>query len=326
MGKGIAIFSWFKKLLFSTANKQFLIFLFFLAISGGFWFVMTLNETYETDVEIPVRIISVPENVVVTSDETDTIKATLRDKGYMIASYLYGAGIKTIKVGFKNHSKSSGALTVSASELQGLLSSQLASTTKIIGFKPSKVVFYYNYGQSKKVPVRWSGRVIPEHLYFISNVDYSPDSISVYASKEKLDSIHYVQTEDLNYAGFRDTLSIKCNLKKMKGVKFVPDKIGVTFHTDVLTEESIDEVPIVCINMPEGKTLRTFPSKASVSFVAGATLIKKLRPEDFVVVVDYKEIEQSPAEKCKLYLKKVPHGVSRAVINQKQVDYLIESE
>lgn len=312
--------------MFSTANKQFLIFLFFLAISGGFWLVMTLNETYETDVEIPVRLVNVPENVVVTSDETDTIKATLRDKGYMIASYLYGTGIKTLKIGFKNYAKSTGTVTISASELQGLLSSQLTSTTKVIGFKPSKVVFYYNYGQSKKVPVRWSGRVIPEHLYFISNVNYTPDSISVYASKEKLDSIHYVQTEDLNYVGFRDTLSIKCNLKKMRGVKFIPDNIGVTFYTDVLTEESINDVPIVCINMPEGKTLRTFPSKVSVSFVAGATLIRKLRPEDFVVVADYRDIEQNPSDKCKLYLRKVPHGVSRAVLIQKQVDYLIESE
>lgn len=326
MSKGLAIFTWSKKLLFSTANKQFLIFLFFLAISGGFWLIMTLNETYETDVEIPVRMVNVPDNVVVTSDETDTIKATLRDKGYMIASYLYGAGIKTLKVGFKNYAKSSGIVTISVSELQGLLSSQLSSTTKIIGFKPSKVVFYYNYGQSKKVPVRWSGRVIPEHLYFISNVNYTPDSVNVYASKEKLDSINYVQTEDLNYVGFRDTLSIKCNLKKMKGVKLMPDQIGVTFYTDVLTEESIEDVPIICINMPEGKTLRTFPSKVSVSFVAGATLIKKLRPEDFIVVVDYREIEQNPADKCKLYLKKVPHGVSRATLNQKQVDYLIESE
>lgn len=326
MGKALSIFKWGRNVLFSTANKQFLIFLFFLAISGGFWLVMTLNETYEADALMPVKIINVPENVVITSEETDTISVTLRDKGYMIASYLYANGLKGIKVNFKSYAKTSGMATISSAEMQALLSSQLASSTKVIGIKPSKVVFYYNYGQSKKVPVKWGGRVIPEHLYFISHISYTPDSVMVYASTEKLDSISYVQTEDLNYVGFRDTLSIKCNLKKMKGVKFSPDRIGVTFFTDVLTEESIDDVPIQSINMPEGKVLRTFPSKVSVSFVAGATLIRKLRPEDFTVVVDYRDIEQNPADKCKLYLRKVPHGVSRAVLTQKQVDYLIESE
>lgn len=326
MGKPITIFKWGRKLLFSTANKQFLIFLFFLAISGGFWLVMTLNETYEADAAVPVKIVNVPENVVITSDETDTIMVTLRDKGYMIASYLYANGLKGLKINFKNYAKSSGAITVSASEMQTLIASQLASTTKVIAFKPTKVEFFYNYGQSKKVPVRWCGRVMPEHLYFIAHVNYSPDSVNVYASKEMLDSIQYAQTEDLNYAGFRDTLRVTCNLKKTKGIKFSPDRISVTFFTDVLTEETIEDVPIQCINMPEEKVLRTFPSRVSVSFVAGATLIKKIRPEDFIVVADYKEIEQNPADKCKLYLKKVPHGVSRAVLNQKQVDYLIETE
>lgn len=326
MGKGLAIFKWGRDFLFSTANKQFLIFLFFLAISGGFWLIMTLNETYEAETAVSIRLVNAPENVVVTSEETDTVVVTLRDKGYMIASYLYANGIKEIKVNFKNYAKQTGMVTISASEMRNLISSQLASTTKIMGLSSSKVTFYYNYGQCKKVPVKWRGRVIPEHLYFISNVYYSPDSVKVYASKEVLDSIQYVETEELNYAGFRDTLSIKCNLKKTKGVKLSPDNIGIIFHTDVLTEDVIDEVPIQCVNIPDNKVLRTFPSKVSVSFVAGATLIKKLRPEDFVVIVDYREIEQSPSEKCKLYLKKVPHGVSRVVLNQKQVDYLIEGE
>ena len=33
--------------LFTLVNKEFLIFLFFLLLSGIFWLLMTLNETYE---------------------------------------------------------------------------------------------------------------------------------------------------------------------------------------------------------------------------------------------------------------------------------------
>ena len=56
----------------------------------------------------------------------------------------------------------------------------------------------YSIGHLKqKVPIRWKGRVIPEHLYFLSDVSYSPDSVTVYASEERLDSIHMVYTEPL---------------------------------------------------------------------------------------------------------------------------------
>ena len=110
--------------------------------------------------------------------------------------------------------------------------------------------FYYNYGSKNQVPVRWSGHVVPEELYFISRVSYSPDSVTIFASEEKLDSISMVYTEQLNYANFRDTLTVDCNLAKLKGVKTVPDHVRISFYTDVLTEERISGIPIVGINLP----------------------------------------------------------------------------
>ena len=112
----------------------------------------------------------------------------------------------------------------------------------------------------------------------------------------------------------------------MKGVKVSPDHLKVMFITDVLTEESIDNIPIVGINMPQGKVLRTFPSKVTVSFVTGVRQFKTLSSKDFSVFVDYNEIKSHPADKCNLHLRGVPHGVSRATLNLKNVDYLIENE
>ena len=202
----------------------------------------------------------------------------------------------------------------------------MVSSSKITAIKPEKLEFYYNYGSKKQVPVRWSGRVIPEELYFISKVSYEPDSVTIYASQEKLDSINMVYTEQLNYANFRDTLIVDCNLAKLKGVKTVPDHIRIKFFTDVLTEERISNVPIVGINMPEGKVLRTFPAKTSVSFVAGVSVYRNLKPEDFTIIVDYDEIRRNPSEKCHVYLKNVPSGISRAKLETIMVDYLIESQ
>ena len=155
---------------------------------------------------------------------------------------------------------------------------------------------------------------------------YNPDSVTVFASEDKLDSISMVYTEQLNYANFRDTLVVDCNLAKLRGVKTVPDRIRIQFFTDVLTEERISNIPIVGNNMPEGKVLRTFPAKTSVSFVTGVSVYRNLKPEDFTVIVDYDEIRQNPSEKCRIYLKKVPPGISRTKLETTMVDYLIESQ
>ena len=311
---------------FSNTNKDFLVFLFFLGLSGIFWLSLTLNETYEREFSIPVSVVDIPKNAVLTSDEVDTIKMTIRDKGIVLVAYQYGDYLNRLRIPFKNYTRNNGSGSVPASELQKLVYQNLVSSSKITACKPDKLEFFYNYGTHKKVPVRWSGRVIPEELYFISRVDYSPDSVTVYASDEKLDSINIIYTETLNYANFRDTLTITCHLAKLKGVKVVPDKVKINFYTDVLTEENIEGVPIQGINLPEGKVLRTFPAKVTVSFVTGVSVFRNLRPEDFTIVADYNEIKRHPSEKCRITLKNVPPGISRARLDVTLVDYLIENE
>lgn len=313
-----------KDFMFSRANREFLVFLFFLALSGIFWLLLTLNETYEKEYAVPVSITNIPKNAVLTSEETDTVKVTIRDKGYTLMTYLYGDIINKLNMNFHNYSHNNGTGIVTSQDIQKQLYLQLASGSKITSVKPEKFEFFYNYGAKKKVPVRWSGRVIPEELYFISRVAYSPDSVLIYASDQKLDSINMVYTEQLNYANFRDTLSVTCELSKIKGVKMVPDKVNVSFFTDVLTEEYIEGVPVKGINMPEGKVLRTFPAKVKVSFVTGVNVYRNLKREDFTVVADYRDIEKNPTEKCRLYLKDVPSGISRAHLATNYVDYLIE--
>lgn len=313
-----------RNFLFSRANKEFLLFMFFLAISGAFWLLMTLNEGYEQEVAFPVHITNVPKDIMLTSDEVDTVRVTIRDKGTQLLSYLYDENVRHLKVRFRNYDRGNGTGFIPASDLQKLVQQRLSQSAKITAIKGDGLHLFYNTGASKRVPVRWSGRVIPEHMYFISHVDYTPDSITIYASERMLDSIKVVYTEPLNYAGFRDTLNISCRLQKTKGVKTIPDKLGVTFYTDVLTEESIEDIPVVGINMPEGTVLRTFPSRVTVSFVTGVNNYRKIKASDFTVVADYNEIKAHPSEKCNIYLRHTPPGISRATLLTTQADYLIE--
>ena len=306
-------------------SKQILIFLFFLVLSGVFWLFLTLNESYEQEIKVIYKIKGIPKNVVLTSHEIDTIRVTIRDKGWVILRYLYN-DYRSVNINYKNYDRGNGSGIASSSEIKRLIAKQLETSTIVNSIKPDRLEFFYNNGERKRVPVRWAGRVIPEQLYFISHVQYMPDSVDIYSSREKLDSIKVIYTEALNYAGFRDTLIVDCKLSHQKDVKVVPENIRIGFYTDVLTEESIDGVPIRAINMPEGKVLRTFPPKVKIHFITGVSQFRTLRPEDFIVIADYKEISQHSSEKCNIYLKTVPHGISRATLETKKVDYLIEEE
>ena len=53
--------------MFSKTNREFLIFLFFLALAGLFWLFLALNETYEKEFAIPVTVTDVPKNMKVVN-------------------------------------------------------------------------------------------------------------------------------------------------------------------------------------------------------------------------------------------------------------------
>lgn len=313
-----------RRFLFGWANREFLIFLFFFALAGILWLFTTLNETYEQDIKVPIRYVSIPKNVVLTSPETDTLRVTVRDKGFSLITYMYKKNRRPIDIDFNRYMNKDGTGSVSTTDLLKMINTSIPASASAVAIKPDNPVFYYNYGEKKRVPVSFQGQVMPEQLYFISETTYSPDSITIYASAQKLDSIQRVYTEPLHYKDFRDPLTITTPLQRIKGVKMVPDEVTIYFQTDVLAELSISDIPVVGINMPEGTVLRTFPAKVTVSFVAGMKNYQHMTPEDFLVVADYDEFANNATSTCNLYLRRQPEGIQRVRLENTEVEYLIE--
>lgn len=110
-----------------------------------------------------------------------------------------------------------------------------------------------------------------------------------------------------------------------RGLKIIPDKITLTLFPDILTEE-VMEVPIRAINTPEGKVLRTFPARVKIRFTVGASMFRKVKAENFLVVVDYNDIAAHPSDKCRLQLRTMPPAVRNARLEIQNIDYIIEQQ
>lgn len=323
--RGARIFSLVRNFLSTIVNKEFLIFLFFLSVSGLFWLVITVTETYEREFSVPLRLVNVPKDIVVTSEVDDTVKVTIRDKGYILLAYKYTLTDDPISIDYKLHTPKDEKSTVSASELQKLIYQQLSKSSRIISLKPDRLVYYFTRGKSKTVPLRLNGKIVMGQSHYVSRIVFSPERVDVYARKSLLDSIHYAFTENMVISNLTDTIVRTVALKKVLGAKFVPSEVKVTIYPDILTEANV-EVPITAVNMPEGKTLRTFPSRVKVLFVAGVGNVRNISANQFRVEADYSDIEAHPSEKCSLSLVAMPQGVRNPRLEISEVDYLIETQ
>ena len=311
-----------RNFLFSSANREFLTFFFFLVLSSIFWLMTALNETYEKEISVPAYLVNVPKNVVITSDMEDTVRVTVRDKGFALLAYIYGEGVRPININFQSFvTRQSGYGVVPSQELMKMVNQRFSGASKVVQVKPDRLDFYYNYGQSRQVPVKMAGFVVPSKSFYLARTRFWPETVTVYGSKQTLDSLRYVKTVPINITNFNDTVVQTVALEKIKGVKIVPNTVRIGLYPDILTEETI-EVPVTAVNMPEGKVLRTFPQRVTVNFIVGASI----SPDQFAVVVDYNELIEHPSDKCNIHLRQCPQGVRNARLQMTQVDYLIEEQ
>ena len=311
-----------RNFLFSGLNKEFLIFLFFLALSGAFWLLMTLNETMEREFKIPMRLSGVPRNAVITGELPDTVRVTVRDKGFTLVTYDF----RPLVFRFSNYAdEDEGKGVIPLTDVQKQVLSQMYGSSKLLQVKPGAFDFYFTYGTSKKVPVVFRGKITTNKSYYLAHTEFYPSMVTVYANKQQLDKLQTVEIEPFNYRNLQDTIRQAVKIRKIRGVKIVPPTVRLSVYPDVLTEEAI-EVPITAINMPPGMVLRTFPSKVTVRFTIGASLFRTIKPSLFKVVVDYEELAANPSDKCTLQLRSVPRSVSKASLEIDRVDYLLEQQ
>ena len=293
-----------KDFLLSDKSREFLIFLFYFLIASGFWLIQTLNNDYEAEFSIPVRMKDVPNNIVLTSEPPSELRVRVKDKGTVLLNYMLGKSFFPVNLSFPDYKGQNNHVKIFASEFE-------------------KKILSHSTGKSKLVPVHFQGKVTAGLQYYVSDTICSPDSVLVYAPAGILDTITTAYTQEVNLENISDTIRQRVALDNKKGVKFVPASVELTFPVDIYTEKTV-EVPLRGINFPADKVLRAFPSKVQITFQVGLKRFRSIKASDFVINVSYEELLKLGSDKYTVKLKSAPRGINQIRIVPEQVDFLIE--
>ena len=298
-------------------------FLFFLTLSAGFWLFLTLEDVYEVEIPVPVKLKNVPDNVVLTTPPPKEIKIRVRDHGGLLLRYKYTHSLGSITLDFKDYDTRSGHVALLTSDLTRNIVSRLQGTTSVAGFSPDTVEYFYNFGLNKSVPVRVTGDITADSLYCITSITASPATVKVYAAKEILDTLRAVYTKPLTLENLSERKTVSADLAPIRGAKAMPAKVKATINVDQMTEKTLP-VRVDHINFPAGKTLKTFPGIVNVVFQVGLKQYRDITADKFAIVVSYDEVANNNTGRLHLTLKTKPEGISHVRIQPDEVEFIIE--
>jgi hypothetical protein len=314
-----------RNIFFGKKSHEFFVFLFFFVVSAGFWLLQTLNETFETEISVPLALKNVPEKVHVTTNLPSQIHVTIRDRGTTLIRFFRYSVQNALEVDFEKYDAglSNARVQVPITDVQRMIHSQLGVTSHVIAVRPDTLEYYYNRGIARRLPVKVCGSISASPQNYIQSMNISEDSVLVYAPNNVLDTMQYAYTQAVNLLGLKENVTQNVSFRRMKGVEYVPSMVEMTTFVGYYAEKTV-EVPIIGLNFPGDKELRTFPSRAKVTFRVESGQYQRITSDNFVLAITYEELLQNPSDKYRLHLKSLPEGVTNARISPQEVDYLIE--
>lgn len=313
----------FRSVFSKILNRQFLKFLFFVALSTCFWLFQNLSSSYEMEFEVPVRLVNVPEKAVITTPPQSSLRVVLKDHGSTLLQYRYFTDFSPVTIDFSQYEGRGGHVSILTRELIKQLTRQLSSSTHLASYRPDTIEYYFNYGAHKRLPVRFRGRVATDGRMRVSGVSVIPDSVNVYALESVLDTMTAAYTTAFEIAALRRDTDLMVPIHGVRGAKFVPSQVKTKVYVDMITEKTV-QVPVEMVNFPATKVLRTFPPKVNVTFQIGASKYNSVNAGNFVIVVSYDELLNNVSGKFSPRLKTLPAGVSHARISPGEVEFVIE--
>lgn len=313
--------------LVGNRTRDAFIFLFFVLVCTVFWFVQQLEENFTQEITMPVRLTDVPSDVVVTTDIAREIKLTVRGKGVDMLPYLlFNKTADTLRISVSSQAgkEQSGRTLFLANQIQKMAKDKLPSQASILAVAPDTLSFYYNRGLPKRLPVRFSGTITAQEQYCIVGNEFAPDSVNVYAPRHVLDTMQAIHIEPLYLTDLSKTQEQVVRLHQKPGICARPEQVVMRTRVDILTGQSV-EIPVVAINFPAEKTLRTFPSTVRVVYRVPDNKANTIHAEDFTVVISYAELVDNTTGRCRPHINQMPEGIVGAHIDPVEVEYLLEN-
>lgn len=294
---------------------------FFVFISFLFWAFISLNNNINIDLQIPVKVNSLPDSTTIISDIPENVNINVRDKGMALLKFMVGK-TPSLDLNFDDFALSDGRFYVPNVELRRRIRDLFESSTTLQSMSIDVIELKYTNLPAKKVPVRLDLDIKPNIQHIIYGpITQSMDSVLIYSDRNTLAKINEVYTNRIEENELTDTLVRMVSIKNINEAKIVPEKIMVTIPVEQLISKKL-KIPVKVKNVPENENVITFPSEVEISFLVPFSMYRKNVAIE--AVADYKDIRLTRGNKIAVAIEEYPELYNNLSLSQDSVEYIIE--
>jgi len=246
------------------------------------WFVINLNRDFTVNLNLPMMIENMPEDLALSSSIPAHASVSLNGEGWQLIS-LYNNPPRV-------------NLNIESEEVNifDQVSQQLGVNTdvRVVNVQPTTVELKLEEKMTKKVPVITRMDITLNEQYGLTGQPViEPDSVTVTGAVSKLSNLMAWETEPVELKNVRENVEKKLSLVPHDDtIHIEPNEVLYRVEVAEFTEGEV-KVPVRTRNMPPGKAVTYNPSTITITYTVPIdefSDVQDIRP--FVAYVNYQSI------------------------------------
>lgn len=271
------------------SNLKYKITVFFLAVLV--WFFVKTEDNYRYSTEVPLKIVNLSSERVITNEIPTEVTVTFWGKGRSLFSLaiqrdiIYVLDVAKVEDSAKIALDKNNILVLRKNDIEVL---------NVVN--PKFVEVQVEPLLSKRVPVSSLCEIetIPGYVV-IGDVVLDPDSVDVIAPEKTIKKIFSITTEKKIFKKVKSDLEedVKLVLGEQPYVSIKQEKVFLKADVQKLMEKPFSEIPVELINYPSEDNVLVLPSTMSLVLEGGTDELLSVTKNDIKAYIDYTKIKYS---------------------------------
>lgn len=306
------------------------IFLFFVFLSSIFWLLKSLDKNYNILIQYPINYQDNPSGKVLVGDVPNSVYINVSARGYMLLKMKFLAASNPIAVSLKksNLQQKTGADSshyyLITKQVTENFISKLDVDVQVHDILPDSLFLNFANKIIKKVAIHPNVNVKELKQYILKKTPYTvPDSILISGPDYLVQNINHINTTSYEASKNVTLETTTLQLEQPANISLSNSEVIVSIEREKFTEKTL-QVPVRVINLPDSIEIKTFPSEIQLTCHVGLSQYQKVKASDFLIAVDYNDIQKSASKKLMLQIISIPSSVQSIDFKPHTVEYILE--
>lgn len=269
------------------------------------WFHVATEKVYEYTKSFPMKILNIPEELILSQEVPEEIQVKIRGKGKELLKLVLmekknlQIDIGDFRVGENNYSFKPEEIPIP--ERLDLKVGEILS--------PKSIKINLDRLIEKKVPIRSQIQILPEEGYLqVGEFSIHPHEVIISGPRGLVRRIRSIQTEKKVLESVTEPISDQIGLILPQGHNLELSFGEVNFSADIqkAVGKEIPSVPVRPVNLPQGRKVKVQPDSINVVIFGAENVVNQLTIDQIKVTINCAGVKRNKETKLQPFVKLPP--------------------